>query len=235
MNGFKPTVALALHDLLPVTVAAVAMVLLFRAVRVKWTPASWPFGVGAALVVIGGLGKAGGKLIGAVSSGPPPALLDEALFPLLAPGMLVAGAAASATAGSRLRGRLTRSVAFGIPIVVWVVTLGMSIMMGWDTAKVLLIVLGTVGNVWLAVALIRWCRSEGQIRSAWLFAANLLIVVGLAGMARAVEQTVGWQWVEQNVNLAGQLAFLTGSYWLLRAATPEYSPVGEPDSLGVYS
>jgi hypothetical protein len=206
---------LAVHDFIPVLVAGAGLGAVTVAVGRTHHAASLVVGVGAGLVVTAGLAKASAKLVAALGSGTPPPVLDEALFPLLAPGMVTAALGLAARHG-RLE-PLVPGAALWAPVLVWAAAGTVAATAGWDAAKPTLIGLATIGNVAIAVLLIRWARSAGRPRAAWLFGANLAVVLALAGMARAVEQTVAWQWVEQNLNLAAQLAFLIGAATLVAA------------------
>lgn len=151
--------------------------------------------LGVVLIVVGGLSKAIAKLIGALSDGPSPTVLDEALFPLLAPGMLLlAGVVAAVRSPGGWAGTITRRPVL-VPLLVWSVA------------------------VVPGVALISWSRSLRLGRTAVLYGVNLVIAIGLAGMAPALAQDTVAQWVEQNVNLLGQAAFLIASVSLVTTVT----------------
>ncbi len=212
-------VALGVHDLIPVALAAVGLGMVAAAVgRVQ--PAGYrPAGLGAVLVVLGGLSKAIAKLIGAIADSAPPQLLDDALFPLLAPGMVLLAAAVIAGRGTGGWAAVIVSRPLLVPLMVWLVAGAVAAFAGSGPPKTLLIGIATLGNIALGVALIWWSRRLGLRAVAVLFGVNLIIVIGLAGMARALEPTTAAQWIEQNVNLVGQLAFLVASRSLLHAAT----------------
>ncbi|MDJ0664986.1 MAG: hypothetical protein QNJ75_10515 [Acidimicrobiia bacterium] len=210
-------VALGIHDLIPVFLAAGGLAAVAAAVR-RTLPGSYSAAVlGAVLVVLGGLSKASAKLIGAVTADTPPQLLDGALFPLLAPGMLLLAVAVVAVVREGGWARLSAAYPALIPVAVWALTGALALLIGSTAATATLIGLATIGNVTLAIALIVWSRRLGLHRPALLFGLNLVIVIGLAGMARALEQTTATEWIEQNVNVVGQLAFLLAARSLLRS------------------
>jgi len=210
-------VALGLHDLIPVFLAAGGLIAIAAAVRRTQPDSHRAAALGAAFIVLGGLSKASAKLIGAVSASTPPQLLDDALFPLLAPGMLLLAVAVVAVLRAGGWARLGAAHSLLIPVAVWGLTGALALLSGSTAATALLIGLTTLGNVVLAVALIAWSRRLGLRNSAVLYGINLVIVIGLAGMARALEQTTATEWIEQSVNLVGQLAFLVASRSLFSA------------------
>jgi len=212
-------VALGIHDLIPVFVAAGGLAAVAAAVRRERQEHFGAAALGAVFIVAGGLSKASAKLIGAVSGGTPPQLLDEALFPLLAPGMLLLAGAVVAALEANGRLRLGAAQPAFIPVAVWGCAGALALLGGTTAATAVLIGLATLGNVVLAIALITWSRRLGLNYAAVLYGINLAIVLGLAGMARGLEQTTAIEWIEQNVNLIGQLAFLVASQSLLRTVT----------------
>lgn len=199
--------ALGSHDLLPVIVAAVGLWWVSLAIGRRRPEAFRPAALGTAFVVAGGVAKAGSKLIAAGTGAGVPVVLDEALFPLLAPGMILLGAATS----TRWRESQLIALVWAVPGTIWLLAGIVSALVSWSAGKGLLIALATVGNLWLGLALMRWAASVGSRGTAMLFAINLVIVIGLAGLARTVDQTIAWQWIEQNTNLAGQAAFLVAA------------------------
>lgn len=219
-------VALGVHDLTPVAVAAAGLGLVAAAVAKVHPSARRPAVSGAVLVVVGGFSKALAKLIGAVSDGATPQLLDEALFPLLAPGMLLLAAGVVVVSGARTWASAIVRRPLLVPLAVWSATGALAAVAGSGAAKALLIGLATVGNIAVGVALIAWSRRQALNTAALLFGVNLVVVIGLAGMARALEQTTAAQWTEQNVNLLGQLAFLLASRSLLQAVTGRRATIG---------
>ncbi len=196
--------ALGSHDLIPVIVAAVGLWWVTLALARRRPEAYRPAALGTAFVVAGGVAKAGSKLIAASTGSGVPVVLDQSLFPLLAPGMLLLALATSTKLSESRMGALV----WMVPFAVWPSAAVVGFAVSWSAGKGALIALATVGNVWLAVALVRWASQLGLRTSAALFAVNLVVVIGLAGLARGVDQTTAWQWIEQNTNLAAQIAFL---------------------------
>lgn len=211
-------VSLALHDLLPVIVAGLGLWKVTEAVGRRRPPARTTTGVGAALIVAAGASKAGAKLLSAMGIGHA-AWLDAALFPLLAPGMVLAAAGVWAAVMDGALYRRVASFVVAAPSIVWLGSTAIAATGGPATA--VLIGVATVGNVALGVGLIRWSRREALGWAGWLFGLNIAIVIGLAGLARGVPQTVGWQWTEQNLNLLAQAAFLVAATALVKRESLE--------------
>jgi hypothetical protein len=213
-------VGLALYDLVPVAAAGIGLALLTAAVGRRYGPARRLAAAGTGFVIAAGVLKAGSKLVAAAGDGLPPPLLSEALFPLLAPGMVMLALAVAASGrSSRLR-RALPALPVAVPGVVWVVAAVLSGGLGWGPAKLFLVIVATAGNVGLGVLLVRWSLASGLRRAAALFAVNLVVVIGLAGLTRGVEQTIAWQWIEQTINLGAQLAFLGAARDLARSNAP---------------
>lgn len=209
--------ALAVHDFVPVLVAGVGLWRVTAWLSFRNTYAGRAAALGTTLVVAAGVAKAGSKLVAAVTGGSPPAVLDAALFPLMAPGMVLMAVAVLTGPATRRPDRTVFSLTWVVPVAVWAPSGVVAVWNGWAGSKAMLIALTTIGNVVLCVALAHRARACGLRLPAALFMVNLGIVIALAGLARAVEQTVPVQWVEQNVNLAAQLAFLVAATGLLRA------------------
>ncbi len=89
-----------------------------------------------------------------------------------------------------------------------------------DAWRFLFLGVMTVGNVAMAVLLIRQARKQNQGTVALLFTFNVLVMFILAGMART-EQTVVMQWMSQIFNTLAQIAFWVGGVQLARG-TVEY-------------
>ncbi|MFO7548337.1 MAG: hypothetical protein R6X29_05635 [Acidimicrobiia bacterium] len=210
-------IPLAVYDLVPVAVAGLALGLITAAVGRRYRPARMVAAIGTAFVVGGGGLKAGSKLVAAAGDGIPPPLLDAALFPLIAPGMVMLALAVAATRAAPGIRRLLPALPVVVPAGVWTFAAVLAAGPGWDTAEVMLIVVATAGNVALGGLLIRWSLVVGLRWAAALFAVNLVVVIGMAGLTRGVDQTIGWQWIEQTINLGAQLAFLLGAHRLARA------------------
>jgi hypothetical protein len=209
--------ALAVHDFVPVLVAGVGLWRVTVWLSSRNTSAGRAAASGTALVVAAGVAKAGSKLAAALTGGSPPAVLDAALFPLMAPGMSLMAVAVLSGLSTRRSDRAIATLTWAVPVAVWAPASVVAVWNGWAGSKVLLIAITTIGNVVLCVALAHRARAVGLRLPAALFMVNLGVVVALAGLARAVEQTVPVQWVEQNVNLAAQLAFLVAATGLMRA------------------
>jgi hypothetical protein len=181
---------------------------------------------GFVLITIGGFTKPVFKTIVAVSQREV-GWLDDALFWFLAPGFLLL------FAGLRRAFRIDRglpaaperwaepSAALVVAVALVAATAGLG---AWFAV---LLAASTVGNVLVAVTLIGWARDRGDGAAAVLFGGNLLVVLGLAGTAAALEQTVPVQWAEQTLATAAQGMFMVASIRLRRRVVH-----GPPPSVG---
>ena len=139
------------------------------------------------------------------------AWLDDALFWFLAPGFIVL------FAGLRRAARIDRDMPAGPerwaePSAATVVAVALvAAAAGLGAWFAVLLAASTVGNVLVAVTLIGWARDRGDGAAAVLFGGNLLVVLGLAGTATALEQTVPMQWAEQTLATAAQGMFMVAS------------------------
>jgi hypothetical protein len=79
-----------------------------------------------------------------------------------------------------------------------------------------LLAVATIGNAWVVVVLVRWARRRDDRRAAVLFALNIAIVLGLAGAAAALPQTIPTQWAEQTASAIAQALFWWGAVRLAR-------------------
>lgn len=203
---------LALEDFLPVVLSGAALFVLARACGRLDPTAGRYVGAGLVLLVIGGLSKPIYKTLVALSDGAVDlAVLDDLLFWFLAPGFILL------TAGLRSalrvdRGRSPR-IERGWPAAAVGVVLAAGVLLaaGSDAWFVLLLAAATLANVAAVVVLVRWASVYGDVLTAALFAASLVIVFGLAWAAASLDQTIAIQWGEQLFSTASQGLLLWGS------------------------
>lgn len=195
-------VALAVEDFVPCILAAAALVILAKAVRVR-VPSAFPVAlVGAVLISIGGFGKAMWKLLVATGCWETP--LDQLLFPCIAFGF-------SAMAWALLSMKAGRAV-LGWPFAAFPVAAAVGA--GWmgDTWPLLIAaaVAATVFGVTGAVIAFRGGkRSVGVLFIIYVLGTNIL-----PPLAAQEHQTAQIQWIEQLTNSAVQLCFLLGALWI---------------------
>lgn len=192
-----PTVPLAAFDFVPVILAGFAFVTIARLVAVR-NPALGPIAMaGAILATAGGASKATWKLIYA-AGGPDIDIMEEALFPLLS-----AGFALLALSLFQLREEgSAKGSAVGLVAIIWGTAIGLSFV-GEGAVSGFFISAVTIAEVVFIILLWRWARREGT-HIGWYVGIHLFLVIGLSGMASAVEQTNALQWVEETSNAVTQ-------------------------------
>lgn len=196
---------LALEDFLPVVLAAVAYVVLGRVCSRLDRDAGRSVYIGVALIAAGGITKPVYKLVLAIGGEDvAPAVLDELLFWFLAPGFVLL--AAGLAGGSRSdRGEETGQVMIWIGVAAGIFVVGLVMLLAGSGAWfAFLLASTTVGNVVVVVVLVRWARRRDDPLGAALFAASLVIVLGLAWAAASLDQTVPVQWGEQVASTTNQ-------------------------------
>jgi hypothetical protein len=214
---------LALEDFVPVVLSAIGLWALLRTARVLGARAAGLVAAGFVLITIGGITKPVFKTLVAVV-GWEAGWLDDALFWFLAPGFLVLFAglrrAARIDGGRPASGERWAEPSAALVVAV-ALLLGAAGLGAWFAV---LLAVSTVGNVLTAVTLIAWARARGDGAAAVLFAGNLVVVLGLAGAAAALEPTVPVQWAEQTLATAAQAMFMVASIRLRRAVVRGPSP-----------
>jgi hypothetical protein len=197
------TVPLALYDAVPVLLAGAGCFAMARLVRDRAPAHHAAALVGAVLVLAGGLAKVVWKL--AVASGWGDwAVLETALFVLLAPGFVL-------LAGSLLA-VLGRSLPAWLPAALIVVGEGGALVLRSTGPLLAVTVLGAtaVGVTGLFLA-----RRAGDGLTALLFGTQLVLAFALVPLA-APPHTVDKQWAEELLNTVGQGAFALAAARLAR-------------------
>lgn len=188
------TVPLALHDFVPVVLAGLGALWVARSTR------RGPALVGAVLVLLGGLCKAGWKLNLALT-GDDVALIDDLLFAFLAPGFAL-------LAWSLVR----RELPLALPLAISAAALLGAALLE-HTAP--LLVLTIVGATATSVLAIRRALAADDLAAVGLFALQLTLAFALVPFAGA-GQSISNQWWEQSLNTIGQGAFAVGGWRLLQ-------------------
>lgn len=213
-------IALALLDLVPVLLTALGLRLVARLIRDgDPTLGRWA-GIGAALVVAGGLGKAGSKVILAVG-GPEVPLLAAMLYPGLALGYLLI-VASLAAAGRPPRPRwsgpwLPAAVAL-VPLVAVTLAVGPG---GGRIAPLAWLVTGGIASMVLDALLAGRARRSGRPVVAGLLVGHLGSTLALQALAGPADQSIELQWVQELLNSATQAAFLVAVTRLWSSRRPE--------------
>ena len=212
--AMQPTLSLAVFDLVPVIIAGVAFVTLARLITAKNPDLAIPAMAGAVLATTGGASKAIWKVIKAASDGDIDiTVMEEALFPLLSVGF-----ALMAMSLFLLREE-GKPLVSGLVLVgiIWGIAVGLSFV-SEGAVNGYFITVVTLAEVTLIMLLWRWARREGA-HIGWLLGFHLFLVIGLSGMARAVEQTNALQWVEESANAVTQALLLVAVFRLKDAIT----------------
>lgn len=218
---------LALEDFLPVTLSGIGFLVLTRLSRRVDRGSGLTVVVGALLIVVGGLSKPVFKLLLAFSAVEADLLwLDDALFWLLAPGFLITSAGLWRAGRLDLRRRV--GGAWWGPAAAAVVIAGAvgTAIAGSGAWFFILLASATIGNVLAVIALMSWARGRRDRVAAALFAANLVLVFGLAAAAAVLEQTFAAQLGEQLVSTTAQAVFMWAAIRLARAVGAESPSLG---------
>lgn len=222
----EATVALALTDYVPVALSTLALAWVAGIVGDRAPERRAALVAGVVLIGVGGLAKATGKLVLAVS-GRDVVVLNEGLFPLLAPGMLVVALGVGAVLAGRSRPSPRALV--GTVVALWAGAAALTAATSWVVTKPALIVVTSAANVALLVLLARASAREGSRAGAALFLASLVGVLALAGMSRALEPTIANQWLEQTANALVQgLLVVAVRTWQRALATARAAVLGAP-------
>lgn len=195
-------VALAVEDFVPCVLAAAALILLAKAVRVR-VPRAYPAAVfGAVVISLGGFSKATWKLLVATGCWETP--LDQLLFPCIAFGFAaMAWALLSMKAGHTVLA--WPFVAFPVAAAVGAVWMGDQ----WPfliAAAVGATVFGIAGAV---IAFRGGKKSVGVLFIVYAVGTNVL-----PPLAARPDQTEQVQWMAQLTNSGVQLCFLLGALWI---------------------
>lgn len=200
-------VTLAALDLVPVLLTALGLRVVARLVAHDEPAAGRWAAVGALLVVTGGLGKAGAKVVLA-AGGPELPLLAALLYPGLALGYLLLVAAVAGAA----RAPRVRVVRPWLPALVGLALLAsITVAVGPGTGRLVplaWLVTGGVASIVLDLVLAGRSRRAGSRAATTLLLAHLAATVVLQALARPDDQSIALQWVQELLNTATQAAFL---------------------------
>lgn len=210
---------LAIEDFIPVFLSAAGLWVIARLCGAQDKQASkWSF-AGLAFIFTGGLTKPIYKTLLALSDGSVDiVVLDTMLFWFLAPGFLLVGAGVKRAV--EVEEKASPKSSRWVPLTaVAIVSLATVLLIGGSRAWFFLLLSATTAaNIWTVVILVRWSRIRQNPLASGLFAASLLVALGLAGVAAALEQTIPVQWGEQLASTAGQAMFLLGAVRLAHSS-----------------
>ncbi len=220
------TVSLALVDFIPVIFSGIGAYFIAQLIsRVEEASGKMAY-LAAGLLVLGGLTKAGWKLIIA-TTGNDIVWLDDLLFVFLGPGFTFM-AWALWTTRQILSRRIISSNIWRFPLGV-IAAFGLGAIMTRllqpeaRTWVFILLTLTTLANLTVGILLIQQARSQKLYMVAALFLFNLIAVFVLSGMARIPDQSIALQWVEESINVLAQGAFAFAAWKLAKAAAVYFS------------
>lgn len=184
------SVEMALMDFLPNFAFLVGAFFLVRMVlRLRNRACSRMLMLGTFLVFMGGFTKATWKLLAAL--GTDITFLGQMQFVLSGIGFL--GMVVTVILLAR-----NIKLTAGVPLMA---------MAAWKIPFLAVMTISSLGAQGILTYLsFKW----GAKTAGYLFAAAVLCMLGMAGMSSG-EQTIGRQWIEQSVNLIGQICFMLGS------------------------
>ncbi|MCS6774566.1 MAG: hypothetical protein NZ693_10715, partial [Thermoflexales bacterium] len=215
--------SLALQNYMPVVLSAIGFFLVARMVtREDWLAGRFVL-AGATALVVAGVMKASWKLAMAVARLDVP-LFNQAFFPIIAPGFMIMawGVWASRRFAS------PRSVLLPpLLTVALVLSLAGALALAAPgrTWAHWLIAVSTVGNVSLAILLIRRALRQHLPLAAGLFALNLLITFALSSIAAMPEKPLAIHWTEQIISTVSNAGFAWAAWMLTQ---PKAAPVAQP-------
>lgn len=209
------TVPLAVFDLVPVVLGFVGCLLLARLAARALPAVGLVALLGAVLIGLGGLAKAGWKILlttAQVDLG----WLEQSLFPLLSVGFVL------------LLWSLWSAIV-GRPIVLWPFVLVLALgIVGALAARTMTPLLGVAAGSALMVSgvAIRWAVRDRLPVAVVLYVLGMAASLGLAYLAGPkVAQTSSIQWVEESLNTVGQLCFVIAAALLWRRGAPPHPSV----------
>ncbi len=188
------TLGLALLDYIPSLAFVTGAWFLVRfAYLIRGKFSAQLMAIGSGMVFLGGLLKATWKLLLSIHIADI-RVFDEALFVLQAPGFSLMMVASILIIQSEvLRG------------------VGISVISTWKIPLLIVMTFASLGMYGI-LAFLSYRRRIHT--AAWCFIFTILITLGMAGMASRGEQSVVRQWIEEGINVLGQISFALGS-WLV--------------------
>ncbi|NJN18770.1 MAG: hypothetical protein HC822_22210 [Oscillochloris sp.] len=206
------TVPLALQDYMTVIFSALGLSILTRMVYQMDRNLGRMALIGTIVTVLGGTLKASGKLVIALD-GPDLAVLNQGLFPLVAPGFVLVGWSLY-----QIRRFFREQPPLKQPWLVPLLTIGVfaagSIALGMAGGpwKVPLILLATIGNVGLLVMLAVAAFKRRMWFSGSLFVVTLIVVLVMSQLAGIPDMPISVIWFEQIAQTIAQMLFTLAAW-----------------------
>ena len=229
------SLALALFDYLPVVLSLIGLLWVARLLARVLPFARPALLAGLGLVVLGGASKATWKLTW-VLAGADLALLDNALFVCIAPGMALLACHAVA-ADRRWRGSAARLHPLRNSLLAAIALLGAGGLaaVSFDNRAWFFVLLAgaSLANLVLTVMLIRCSLRWRQGFTAAIFLVSLLITLSLGGLARFSAGSAPLQWLAEILNAIATGSFAWAAWRLLRSA-PALLGAGSRESVWAF-
>lgn len=205
MNGI--TVPMAIVDFIPVVLFFAAAVLLQRDLYNKMVKGAYALlATGSVMVLIGGLFKAGWKILYALSICDYP-LLENSFFPMQGPGFLLVFLAPVGMFTPWNRGRtVTMSVA-AVPVY---------------TSSMPFVIMQTVGCAGAQWSLFALSLKMRQRLAAVMYVISFWFMLGMGYLSATFDDSSSMHWMAQCVNIVSQGSFLWGTVLLQRAGLADW-------------
>lgn len=205
MNGI--TVPMAIVDFIPVVLFFAAAVLLQRDLYNKMVKGAYALlATGSVMVLIGGLFKAGWKILYALSICDYP-LLENSFFPMQGPGFLMVFLALVGMFTPWNRGRtVTMSVA-AVPVY---------------TSSMPFVIMQTVGCAGAQWSLFALSLKMRQRLAAVMYVISFWFMLGMGYLSATFDDSSSMHWMAQCVNIVSQGSFLWGTVLLHRAGLADW-------------
>ncbi len=211
------SLGLALFDYIPVLLSALGLGLLARQIG-QALPGSRPWvWIGVALVLGGGLSKASWKLIWVLQA-VDVVLLNNLLFILMAPGMLIL--AFHTAAACRIWQGAEPGHALAPALILGALALaGAAFAAGGGGKTWFFILLGTasLANISMSTLLIRFSWKQNERLTASVFLFSILVILSLSGLARISEGSAPLQWLAECLNALAHGSFALAVWRLQRS------------------
>lgn len=205
MNGI--TVPMAIVDFIPVVLFFAAAVLLQRDLYNKMVKGAYALlATGSIMVLIGGLFKAGWKILYALAVCDYP-LLENSFFPMQGPGFLLVFLALAGMFTRWNRGRTAVMSVAAVPVY---------------TSSIPFVIMQTVGCAGTQWSLFALSLKMRQRLAAVLYVVSFCFMLGMGYLSATFDDSSSMHWMAQCVNIVSQGTFLWGTVLLHRAGLADW-------------
>lgn len=202
------SVPMAIVDFIPVAFFFAAAVLLQRDLYNKMVKGAYALlAAGSIMVFIGGLFKAGWKILYALRICDYP-LLENSFFPLQGPGFMLVFLS---LAGMFTPFNREKTTLYSAAVPVY-------------TSSLPFVILQTIGCAGLQWVLFAVSVQMKRRAAAALFVLSFLFMLGMGYLSAAFDDSARMHWLAQGVNIISQGALLWGTVLLHRAGLAEWQP-----------